>query len=297
VAEDAVTGVAALERTLEGIDKITQSSTAVSDAIESLGARIQNIGSILEVILEVATQTKLLALNAAILAAQAGEHGRGFGILADQIKGLAARTNASVSEIADLITNIQTESDKALATMREGSTYVEEGVRLGNETAEVLRAIEKSANSASSMVQQITDATVEQSRSTKRVLASVDTIAVTVQEVNRAAGEQAAGSEQIVASTSQMKSSTEVVRRSSSEQTNATQGIAMSVATIHDMAAQLARAQSEQTGTANNTLATVEAIKTVADGQLQAVSRLETAIGKLREHSDKLRATISQFRV
>jgi len=184
-------GVSAIEVTLSGINKIAESANSASDVIQRLGSRIDNIGSILEVIVEVASQTKLLALNAAIIASQAGEHGRGFSVLAEQIKELAARTNTSASEISELIRTIQEESNTALAVILDSGDHVREGVQLGQEAATVLRKIHDSANRASHQVGQITAATVEQARATKRVLDSVDRIATNVQEINRAANERA----------------------------------------------------------------------------------------------------------
>lgn len=297
VAVQAGTGVATLERTLDGIHKINSSSLAVSSAIEHLGMRIQNIDTILEVILDVAAQTKLLALNASILAAQAGEHGRGFGVLAYQIKELAMRVNTSATEIGDLVVNVRADSETALTTMSAGLSHVGEGMTLAQEGMEVLNSIRKSADSASMMVQRIANATAEQSRSTQQVVASMNDVAKTVQKVKRATADQAKGTEQIVAASNQMRSSSELVIQSSSRQANATRGIAASLDTIHDLAASISRAQTEQKESAAHTLAAMEAIKTVGDRQMHAVATLSASVDTLQVQSEQLRQAIAQFRV
>src|ERR1041384_5551262 len=100
------------------------SSRTAGDVIRQLGERIAAIGNILNVIDDVAEQTSLLALNAAIIAAQAGEHGRGFAVVADEIKDLAERTGASTKEIAELIRSVQDESRNAVAAMKIGRAHV-----------------------------------------------------------------------------------------------------------------------------------------------------------------------------
>ena len=130
VSADAQTATGALSKTIDGIDKIRESSQTAADVIEALGQKIATIGNILNVIDDVAEQTNLLALNAAIIAAQAGEHGKGFAVVADEIKDLAERTGASTKEIAELIRSVQEESRNAIGAMERGVKSVDEGVRL-----------------------------------------------------------------------------------------------------------------------------------------------------------------------
>src|SRR6185436_12957981 len=120
VSRDAEKGTDAVLRTIDGIDKIRDSTRLMATVIKSLGSRIQEIGNILNVIDDVAEQTNLLALNAAIIAAQSGEHGRGFAVVADEIKDLAERTGASTKEIADLIRGVQEQSKNAVAAINKG---------------------------------------------------------------------------------------------------------------------------------------------------------------------------------
>ncbi len=218
VSRDAETGVTAINRTIEGIDKIMESSRVAANVIGSLGQKIDEIGNILNVIDDVAEQTNLLALNAAIIAAQAGEHGRGFAVVADEIKALAERTGASTKEIAGLIQGVQSESKNAISVMSQGVDDVEEGVRLGHDAEGALRKIVDSAKRSTLMIQAIAQATVEQAKGSKQVTNAISRIAETVQQIAFATAEQAKGSEHIMQSAERMKMITQQVERSSDEQ-------------------------------------------------------------------------------
>src|SRR5437870_7745307 len=118
---------------IEGMEQIRQSVVASNAVVSRLGERSLAIGRILNVIEDIAEQTNLLALNAAILAAQAGEHGRGFSVVASEIRELSERTAASTREIAGLIQSVQSEVANALASMSEGTKLVEHGVTLSHQ--------------------------------------------------------------------------------------------------------------------------------------------------------------------
>src|SRR6266699_998625 len=141
VADAAESGMKAVRETIEGMEHIRQSVAASNAVVARLGERSVAIGRILNVIEDVAEQTNLLALNAAILAAQAGEHGRGFSVVAVEIRELAERTASSTKEIASLIRSVQEEVGNALRTMSSGSKLVEQGVDLSHEAGRALGRI------------------------------------------------------------------------------------------------------------------------------------------------------------
>lgn len=206
VNQTAEAGVAAIEQTIFGIDKIKDNGRAAAAVIGELSQNIVEVTKILSVIDDVAEQTNLLALNAAIIAAQAGEHGRGFAVVADEIKDLAERTGASTREIAEIITRVQQHSERATDVMAQGVVHMEEGLRLGHNAEGALHNIVSSAQRSAGMMQAIAQATAEQARGSQQVNASVARIATTVAQISFATHEQARGSEQVMLAASGMKS-------------------------------------------------------------------------------------------
>lgn len=297
VLSDAETGVGALQKTLQGIDAIKESSSSAATVIGSLGQHISEIGAILQVIDEVAAQTKLLSLNAAIIAAQAGEHGRGFSVVADQIKELAQRTGASTREISGLIHNIQEESRNATVAMNRGVMSVEAGVLLGHEASNALGKITESAHASSAMMRKIAQATLDQTRGTRQVSASIERIAQTVGQISSYSQEQARGAEQITDSSKNMHLLTEQVRRSSEEQAQGSRQVIKAMETITDMVNRLNNAQRDQTGGAELVQSSVDEIRHIAAGQAKKVGELESAIATLAREASVLEAELGKFKV
>ncbi|MEE2960597.1 MAG: methyl-accepting chemotaxis protein [Myxococcota bacterium] len=246
VTNDAEIGVNAIKQTIQGIDRIKESSRIAADAIGNLGQRINEIGNILSVIDDVAEQTNLLALNAAIIAAQAGEHGRGFAVVADEIKALAERTGASTKEIADLIKGIQNESRNAISVMSRGVEDVDDGVRLGHNAEDALRNIVDSAKRSTLMIQNIAQATVEQARGSKQVTNAISRIAETVQQIALATQEQAKGAEHIMQSAERIKSITQHVERSAEEQKRGGHNLTEAIEMIRELVTHVSHARSAQ---------------------------------------------------
>ncbi|MCB0874544.1 MAG: hypothetical protein KDC36_14310, partial [Thermoleophilia bacterium] len=144
-AQKAAHGVSAVQETVGGMQEIQVSFRGLDTIISSLSSKSESIGEVVKVIESVVEQTNLLALNAAIISSQAGEHGRAFAVVADEIRNLAERTAASTREIADLIESVQGGVFDAVAAMGQGATRVERGVELSNEAGRILREIGESA--------------------------------------------------------------------------------------------------------------------------------------------------------
>ncbi|MDQ3279865.1 MAG: methyl-accepting chemotaxis protein, partial [Acidobacteriota bacterium] len=159
VADAAESGMRAVRETIDGMEQIRQSVVEANSVVGRLGERSVAIGKILNVIEDVAEQTNLLALNAAILAAQAGEYGKGFSVVAAEIRELSERTASSTRDIANLIRGVQQEVDNALKATSAGSSLVENGVALSHQAGKALNNILESASKASSMGKEIAGAT------------------------------------------------------------------------------------------------------------------------------------------
>jgi len=161
---------------VDGIKQVAATVNQTAGLIAALGQRSNQIGQIVQVIKGIAEQTNLLALNAAIEAARAGEQGRGFAVVADEVRSLAERTAGATAEIAEMIKAIQQETGNAVASMENGSQQVEGGVRHANQALEALQQIDASVKQVVEMIQGIAAATRSQSQATEAIATRVEQI-------------------------------------------------------------------------------------------------------------------------
>jgi len=165
---------------VQGIQQVASTVSNTAGLMTALGQRSNQIGQIIQVIRGIAEQTNLLALNAAIEAARAGEQGRGFAVVADEVRNLAERTSTATGEISDMIKAIQSETSSAVDAMQTGSRQAEVGVEQANQAMQALQQINGSVKRVVDMIQGIAAATRSQSQAT-------DTITVRVEEISEMA--------------------------------------------------------------------------------------------------------------
>ncbi|MBS0372754.1 MAG: methyl-accepting chemotaxis protein [Proteobacteria bacterium] len=164
------------------IRKISDTVTDASGRIRALEERARQVSSIANVIKDIAGQTNLLALNAAIEAARAGEQGRGFAVVADEVRKLAERTSAATTEIEQMIFGIQGDTGGAVDAMNAALPEVQEGVELASSAAELLKSIEAGARATLQRVGDVADATREQSAASTAIAQRVEQIAGMVED-------------------------------------------------------------------------------------------------------------------
>jgi len=183
-AQIAKKGEEIVNQSVKEVKEIAETVNESSGTIRSLGRRSNQIGQIVGVINDIADQTNLLALNAAIEAARAGEQGRGFAVVADEVRKLAERTANSTHEIGDMIKAIQSDVDKAIATMDNVAKKVEAGVDLSGKAGESLHTIVGSVDELLGMVQQIASATDQMSATSEEINRDIEQIASVSKEVS-----------------------------------------------------------------------------------------------------------------
>ena len=186
-----------VDKSVREVKAIADTVSETAKMVSSLGERSKQIGEIVSVINDIADQTNLLALNAAIEAARAGEQGRGFAVVADEVRKLAERTAKATSEIGDMIKAIQDEVEKAVTAMNDGTERVNVGVELSTQAGKALHDIVKSVNNLQTMVQQIASATEEMSTVSETISVDIETIASVSKETS-------ASSEQIAQASSDL---------------------------------------------------------------------------------------------
>ncbi|MEW6723414.1 MAG: methyl-accepting chemotaxis protein [Bacillota bacterium] len=244
--ESAERGAVAVHDTVEGMDRIRHAVLEAAKEIRSLGTYSEQIGQIIQVISEIAEQTNLLALNAAIEAARAGEHGRGFAVVADAVRQLAERSAVSTKEIAKLVATIQAGIDRAVKGMDTGTHEVEGGSRLAAHAGKALDEIKQLVNGTTDQIQEISAATQQIVANTRVLVRAIDDVA-TIAEENSAATQQmaaysiqvAGSADNIAAITEEAAASAEEVSASSEEVTASVQHFAQAAQALFQLAGRL----------------------------------------------------------
>lgn len=273
--QNAERGVEAVRRTLGGVDEIRDSSRTAGTVIRDLDQRVRAIGAINNVIDEVAVETNVLALNASIIAAQAGEQGAGFRVVAGQIKALAERTAASTREIATVIRGLQAEASHAVEVIARGESAVEAGAALSEEAARALEHILASAREATAHMRDIESAVGGQAARARDVGGAMNEVTRIVAEAVRATGEHGKAAAQIEAATRRLGALGPELEHKSRTQADDAREARAAIAQISEMARRLAALQGDQTRVSEQTLRAVEEIQQAQRGQDEALRSLE----------------------
>ncbi len=190
-------GSITVSETIQGMESIRSKVGFSAQKVQEMGNRSDQIGAIVETIDDIASQTNLLALNAAIEAARAGEHGKGFAVVADEVRNLAERSSSATKEIGSLIKGIQQTVSEAVSAMNESATEVETGTDRASRAGTALENILKAAESVSEQAQLATNAVAQMGGLSNELVAAADDVSAIVEENTAATEEMAAGSSEI----------------------------------------------------------------------------------------------------
>ena len=245
-AETARQGAHTVEDTIQNINRIKASTDLAAQKVQDMGHRSDQIGAIVETIDDIASQTNLLALNAAIEAARAGEHGKGFAVVADEVRKLAEKSAAATKEIAGLIRDIQQVVAETVQAMEQGSAEVEHGVARANQASVALADILQAAEAVNQQVQEIARAARHIDSASQELMTASETVSAVVEENSAATEQMAASSTEVttaiehIASISQENSAAvEEVSASSQEMSAQVEEMNASAQSLADMARML----------------------------------------------------------
>ncbi len=293
---DAAQGMTAVQESIRGMESLHGVVSQASDVILHLGEQSDAIGNILEVIDDVAVKTNLLALNASIIAASAGEHGEAFNVVALEIRDLASRTAASTGEIARIIKGFQHASQEASEVMTRGRQHAEEEVRRAHQTGEALQQIHSSTEKARKRVHEIVVATHEQTEGSQQITASVQQISAMLSEIGEAIGHLDSGIGQTSRASEQMQLIARRVKSSSDEQAEGSRHIAGNMETMRAMIARIDEATQDQSRRSEEAVAAVRSIHAIAEGTARRTEELDRVVESLLQQAESLNGEVGAFK-
>jgi len=213
-------GGSVVQETIAGMKGIAEVVNKSAETVRALGKSSDQIGEIIGVIDDIADQTNLLALNAAIEAARAGEQGRGFAVVADEVRKLAERTTKATKEIAEMIKQIQSDTKGAVISMEEGTQKVSEGIKLADKAGTSLSDIVEISQKVTDMISQIAAASEEQSSASEQISKNVEAISSVTNETASGTQQIARAAEDLNRLTENLQRVVEKFKLSAGESTN-----------------------------------------------------------------------------
>ena len=296
-ADKAEQGMSAVHQTVGGMVEIQDSFKGIESIISNLSEKSESIGAVVRVIESVVEQTNQLALNAAIISSQAGEHGRAFSVVAEEVRSLAERTASSTREIAELIESVQYGVFSAVSAMEQGAMRVERGVELSNEAGHILREIGESSKQSTRWAKEIVEATRGQAADIGQVGIAMTQVKEIAMQLNRGTREQDSASAEITRGVEQMRHLGLEVKSAARGQRRDSSVITESVEIV---AAKIREIAIETKGQSKRADQIQEALQVFREITLQSSRRAEQTnetVADLSAHAERLEEEIGRFRL
>lgn len=297
VREAAESGGRAVAETVDGIHNSQQTIEGTARLIEELQTNIGQISQILRVIEEVTEQTNLLALNAAIIAAQAGEHGRGFTVVADEIRSLAERTRGSTKEIASIIHSIRSGSVEAVKAIHGNVELANENARLASNASESLSEIVQSAVRSYEMATRITTALQDQAQASRHLHQVTSRMSGHIGEINRATTEQAGGSGLLAFESERVREIALQVRTSTDQQSVASRGITTAMEQMAADAQQIRDRLERQLGETQRVVEASRSLLGIARENDAVAKEFNETVRSLLRSGEDFETEVSRFKL
>lgn len=296
-AEKAEQGMSAVHQTVEGMIEIQDSFKGIDSIIQSLSEKSESIGEVVKVIESVVEQTNLLALNAAIISSQAGEHGRAFSVVAEEVRSLAERTASSTREIAELIDSVQGGVHSAVSAMAQGSTRVERGVELSSTAGRILQEIGQSAQQSQNWAKEIVQATRSQTADIDQVGVAMKQVKEIANQLNRGTHEQDGASAEITRGVEQMRHLGLEVKNAAQEQRRESSLITQSVEIVASKIKAISGETKAQSKRADQIREALEVFREVTVQSSRRAEETADTVKDLSKHAADLEQEIGRFRI
>jgi methyl-accepting chemotaxis protein len=297
VKADAEDGFRAVDATIVGINEIKKSSSVVFDAIENLSRRVANIGRILSVIDGVAEQTNLLALNASIIAAQAGERGKSFSVVAIEIKDLAKRTGNHTREISEIILGVREETERAVKAITLSEKRISEGSELSHRSGIALRKIVEGIQTASSHMVEISNTSLSQAEASVVMQQAMGRVAEMVEQIAHATNEQSHGSDLITSSVESMRNHTSEVMHAINNHQNSAAQVLGANEEINNMVARISGEAIIQAGSSRQIGESLIEFEESTEVHVASTMVIDEVLVKLAKQITSLQNEMGRFKV
>jgi len=296
-ADQAAAGVQSVDETVRGMQEIQVSFEGLETIILDLSDKSGSIGEIVKVIEGVVEQTNLLALNAAIISSQAGEHGRAFAVVAEEVRSLAERTAGSTREISELITAVQGGVDAAVEAMGRGNDRVKNGVTLSREAGTILRGIGESAEESARRVDEIVSATEGQTRDIEKVEEQMTQLRTIAEQLNRGTHEQDNASADITRAVEHMRDLGQRIKHSTQEQRKESEHITKSVEVVASRIEHILSSTKEQGKQGDQILQAIGVFREAVQESNHRRVGMQESLGELSERARVLDEEVGRFRI
>ena len=296
-SQEAAQGMVAVNETITAINEISKSFGDLEHRVSRLAGNSTAIGEILQVIRAVAEQTAMLSLNAAIIAAQAGEQGKAFSVVADEVSNLAGRTHRSTQEIATLVQAVQDDTAAAVEAAEEGAAKVKTGVQRSNVAGKVLAMISEKSTGSLEMVGAIAEASTLQSRDLERVEGAMSEVGTIVAQINRSTLDQQAATGEIAKAVDNIRSLGTGVRASTEEQRRGSKLITESVTHVSGMIEQIVSTTQAQGKSSETISHSLQVFRDVARESTRRAEDLAAMVETLSERSNRLEEVVGRFKL
>lgn len=297
VRQNVVNGVSTVDKAMEGFVIIEKNVKQLADITMNLGKKSTEIGQIINVIADIADNTNLLALNAAIIAAQSSEHGKGFGIVAEEIKSLSQRTTVATKEIGNLIEGVREEINESVNMTNNTLTSVENGTVLiknvKNTFYDILQRSEMSAQKSKA----IQNATSEQALGINTIAISFENINTQIAYISNAIKELNKSSNFITDAVEKIKDLTFNLTSSTNQQSAGSKQISDVIENVSKQSEEISRAIKLQKDRIKNLLESLINLKTISNDSLKMTAKTDNAIQNLNNGVIELGKELKAFKV